>query len=183
MYALKQSCFKFGEEIQLQGSLRADLSMANDTTCTIPKEELFHNKEIIRDHPSREPEGSLLHALYLQLLAAGKEGLTLKELFASFKTQTSLPNFAVDWKDRVRAQLKTNPYFGEVKGRYLLREKIVQLNATMSGACCKSSVAREDVQPFESARIPTALHFSCDSKDIHEGIYIYIYVKCFQECF
>ena len=99
----------------------------------------------------------------------------LKELFASFKTQTSLPNLAVDWKDRVRAQLKTNPYFGELKGRYLLRKKIIQLNATMSGfrvACCKSSVARQDVQPFESARIPIALHFSCSSKDIHEGIYI-----------
>ena len=65
MYALKQSCFKFGEEIQFQGSLRADLSIAGDTTCTIPKGESFHNKKIIQDHPSRKPKGSLLHALYL----------------------------------------------------------------------------------------------------------------------
>lgn len=180
MYALKLSCVESGEEIQLQDSSRTDMSMAADTACTISKGGSFHDKELlIRDHPSREPEGSLLHALYLQLLAAGKEGLTVRELFASFKTQTSLPNLDMDWKDRVRVHLKTNPYFGEVKGRYLLSEQIVQLNATISGfraARCKSSVTRSDVQPFESGGIPTALHFSCDSNDIHEGISL----KCFQ---
>ena len=178
IYALEQSCVEFGEEIQLQSSSRTDLSMAGDKTCTISKGSSFYNKEVIRDHPCREPEGSLLHALYLQLLAASKEGLTVRELFASFKTQTLLPSLSMDWKDRVRAHLKTNPYFGEVKGRYVLREQIVQLDATMSGfraARCKSSVTGPDVQPFESAGIPTALHFSSDSNDTQEGMS----VKCF----
>ena len=172
MYTLKRSCIEFGEDIQLQGSFRTDLSMAADTTCTISRGGTSHDKEMIQDHPSKEPEGSLLHVLYLQLLAASKEDLTMRELFASFKTQTSFPSLGMDWKDGVRAHLKTNPYFGEVKGRCLLREQIVQLNATMfdfRAARYKSSVTRSDVQPFESAGMPTALHISCHSNNMYKG--------------
>lgn len=79
-----------------------------------------------QDHPSNQPEGSLLHTLYLQLVAAGGEGITLRELFGSFKKQTCLPSLASDWKEQVRALLKSNPHFDEVKGRYLLCEQLVQ---------------------------------------------------------
>lgn len=79
-------------------------------------------------HPSRAAEASVLHTLYLQLLAAGSEGMTLRELFASFKKQTSLPRLASDWKQQVRSHLKNNQYFGEVKGYYLLREQLMQCN-------------------------------------------------------
>lgn len=78
------------------------------------------------DHPSREPEGSLLHSLYLQLLAAGREGISLRGLFASFESQTSLPRLASNWREQVKAHLKNGPYFEEVKGRYLLCEFLVQ---------------------------------------------------------
>ena len=77
-------------------------------------------------HPSTAPEGSVLHTLYLQLLAAGSEGITLRELFASFKKQTALPSLASDWKEQVRAHLKNNPHFDEVKGHFLLCEQLVQ---------------------------------------------------------
>ncbi|KAG0565999.1 hypothetical protein KC19_7G030300 [Ceratodon purpureus] len=78
------------------------------------------------DHPSREPEGSLLHSLYLQLLAAGREGISLRSLFTSFESQTSLPRLASNWREQVKAHLKSGPYFEEVKGRYLLCEFLVQ---------------------------------------------------------
>jgi hypothetical protein len=77
-------------------------------------------------HPSAAPEGSVLHTLYLQLLAAGSEGITLRELFASFKKQTALPSLASDWKEQVRAHLKDDPHFDEVKGHYLLCEQLLQ---------------------------------------------------------
>ncbi|KAG0609613.1 hypothetical protein M758_7G000900 [Ceratodon purpureus] len=78
------------------------------------------------NHPSTAPEGSVLHILYLQLLAAGSEGMTLKELFTSFKKQTALPSLASDWKKQVRDHLKSNSHFDEVKGHYLLCEQAVQ---------------------------------------------------------
>lgn len=84
------------------------------------------------DHPSMEPEGSLLHSLYLQLLAAGREGMSLRGLFSSFATQTSLPRLAHNWREQVKAHLKNGPYFEEVKGRYLLCEFLVQPSSKRS---------------------------------------------------
>ena len=77
-------------------------------------------------HPLTASEGSVLHTLYLQLLAAGSEGMSLKELFTSFKKQTTLPSLARDWKKQVRDHLKDNRHFDEVKGNYLLRDQAVQ---------------------------------------------------------
>lgn len=85
----------------------------------------FHGNEDDH-HPSKEPEGSLLHSLYLQLLAAGREGISLRGLFSSFKSQTSLPRLAHNWREQVKAHLKNGPYFEEVNGRYLLCEFLVQ---------------------------------------------------------
>lgn len=96
------------------------------------------------DHPSRDPEGSLLHSLYLQLLAAGREGITLKELYASFASQTSLPQLESNWKEQVKTHLKKNPYFEEVKGRYLLCELLVQSKSKIG---TKASLKRNDESP------------------------------------
>jgi len=72
------------------------------------------------------PEGSLLHTLHLQLLAAGSEGITLRDLLTSFKKQTALPSFGDDWKEKVRSHPKNNPHIDEVKGHYLLRTQLEQ---------------------------------------------------------
>lgn len=77
-------------------------------------------------HPSTAPEGSLPHTLYLQLLAAGSEGITLRELFASFKKQTALPSFGSDWKEQVRAHLRNNSHIDEIKGHFLLCDQLVK---------------------------------------------------------
>lgn len=81
---------------------------------------------VLEAHPATAPEGSLLHTLYLQLLAAGSEGITLRDLLTSFKKQTALPSFGDDWKEKVRSHLKSNPHFDEVKGHYLLCTQLVQ---------------------------------------------------------
>ena len=47
-------------------------------------------------HSGGELEGSLLHCLYLQLLAAGSKGMTLKEIFASFASQTEFSRLYCD---------------------------------------------------------------------------------------
>lgn len=75
-------------------------------------------------HPSEEPEGSLLHCLYLQLLAAGSEGMTLKEVFASFASQTRFSRLGSNWRDQVKSYLTSNPYFEVVKARYFLSEQL-----------------------------------------------------------
>lgn len=93
----------------------------NSTRSAIPCDS---NED--EDHPSREPEGSLLHSLYLQLLAAGRDGISLRGLFASFESQTSLPRLASNWREKVKSHLKSGPYFEEVKGRYILCEFLVQ---------------------------------------------------------
>jgi len=91
------------------------------TRSTVPCDSNAHE-----DHPLRSPEGSLLHSLYLQLLAAGREGISLRGLYASFESQTSLPRFASNWREKVKSHLKNGPYFEEVKGRYILCEFLVQ---------------------------------------------------------
>ena len=73
-------------------------------------------------HPSAEPEGSLLHCLYLQLLAAGSEGMTLKEIYTSFASQTRFSRIGTTWRDKVKSHLTTNRYFKVVKARYFLRD-------------------------------------------------------------
>lgn len=91
------------------------------TRSTIPGDSNAHE-----DHPLSSPEGSLLHSLYLQLLAAGREGISLRGLYDSFESQTSLPRFASNWRDKVKTHLRNGPYFEEVKGRYILCEFLVQ---------------------------------------------------------
>lgn len=94
--------------------------------CKLSSAEPCYSNDDDKDHPSREVEGSLLHSLYLQLLAVGAEGITLRKLYTSFATQTSVHRHGSSWRDKVREHLKTNPYFVEVKGRYLLCEQLVQ---------------------------------------------------------
>lgn len=100
------------------------------------------------DHPSREPEGSLLHSLYLQLLAAGREGISLRGLFASFESQTSLPRLASNWREQVKAHLKNGPYFEEVKGRYLLCEFLVQPSIKRTPKRKEGSENHGKLRPF-----------------------------------
>ncbi|XP_024385076.1 uncharacterized protein [Physcomitrium patens] len=87
-------------------------------------------------HPLQEPEGSLLHCLYLQLLAADKEGMTLKEIFASFATQTRFSSLGRNWRERVKDYLKSSPYFRlGAKARYFLCETPQKVpKASKSGA-------------------------------------------------
>ncbi|KAG0565992.1 hypothetical protein KC19_7G029600 [Ceratodon purpureus] len=75
-------------------------------------------------HPSEEPEGSLLHCLYLQLLASGSEGMTLKEIFASFTSQTRFSSLGNNWRDQVKSYLTRNSHFKGVKARYFLSEQL-----------------------------------------------------------
>ncbi len=87
------------------------------------------------DHPSLEPEGSLLHSLYLQLLEAGRVGITLKEILTMLGSQMQ-SRFGIDWQAQVKTYLETNPYFEEVQGRYILCELLLM----QPKACLFSSV-------------------------------------------
>ncbi|XP_024384010.1 uncharacterized protein [Physcomitrium patens] len=120
----------------------------------------FHGNEDDH-HPSKEPEGSLLHSLYLQLLAAGREGISLRGLFSSFKSQTSLPRLAHNWREQVKAHLKNGPYFEEVNGRYLLCEFLVQPSKRASKR--KESSESPGVQTRRKAYQKTIEAVLCES--------------------
>ncbi|CAM6032955.1 unnamed protein product [Sphagnum compactum] len=87
------------------------------------------------DHPSLEPEGSLLHSLYLQLLEVGRAGIMLKEILTMLGSQMQ-SRFGSDWQAQVKTYLETNPYFEEVQGRYILCELLLM----QPKACLFSSV-------------------------------------------
>lgn len=87
------------------------------------------------DHPSLEPEGSLLHSLYLQLLEVGRAGITLKEILTMLGSQMQ-SRFGSDWQAQVKTYLETNLYFEEVQGRYILCELLLM----QPKACLFSSV-------------------------------------------
>lgn len=89
------------------------------------------------DHPSLEPEGSLLHSLYLQLLEVGRAGITLKEILTMLGSQMQ-SRFGSDWQAQVKTYLETNPYFEEVQGRYILCELLLM----QPKACLFSSVGQ-----------------------------------------
>lgn len=110
-------------------------------------------------HPSQEPEGSLLHCLYLQLLAADKEGMTLKEIFASFATQTRFSSLGRNWREHVKEHLKSNPYFRSgAKTRYILCDPPHQAPETSKAGANDHSVDLFDLneEPKASSKLVSA---------------------------
>ena len=88
------------------------------SSCTV-------NNDLDENHPLREPEGSLPHSLYLQLLGCGPEGILLEDLLNHFHSQSLTAVLADDWEDEAKDYLDCNPYFDQVQGYYLLSEFLV----------------------------------------------------------
>lgn len=131
------------------------------------------------ENPSTAPEGSLLHTLYLQLLAAGSEGITLRELFTSFKKQTALPSFGSSWKEQVRIHLKKNPHFDELKGHYLLCTQLRQqpkrspaaMKRPYMGVSPRTSSGRPVRTAFKSPVVQQQPGSNLSMENQHEGFH------------
>jgi len=104
---------KQGEELE-EGMRLAAIGAAPGASYLHPLvlEESESDSEVqtwIINHPSSSPEGSLLHAVYFQLLGAGFDGTTVRELFRS-KVHTWRKAF----KKRVAALAEPEMEFEEI---------------------------------------------------------------------
>lgn len=122
--------------------------------------------------PSTAREGSLLHALYLQLLGAGSGGITVRELFTCFEELAQVLSFGLDWERQFRWHVTTNGYF-HVEQEYIHLVRNHQPKPKSSPANIASTSRRYGASSsktvLSSQQSAPATVWNGFSLDTHEG--------------